>query len=63
MARPKNPEATVVLEVGFTPKAIKYLDVLKEMDGFGTSRAEIIRAFVWKELNRLIEVERLQQIE
>jgi len=63
MARPRNPEPTVLLEVGFTPKAVKYLDLLKEKDGFGTSRADIIRSFVWKEINRLIEVKRLDQIE
>jgi len=63
MARPRNPEATVLVEVGFTPKAIKYLDLLKEKDGFGTSRADIIRNFVWKEINRLIEEQRLSEIE
>jgi hypothetical protein len=62
MARPRNPEATVLIEVGLTPKAIKYLDTLKEKDGFGSSRADIIRTFVWKEINRLIEVKRLDEI-
>jgi hypothetical protein len=63
MARPRNPEATVLVEVGLSPKAIKYLDILKDKDGMGASRSEIIRGFVWKEINRLIEVKRLDEIE
>lgn len=62
MGRPKNAESTVLVEVGFTPKAIKYLDLLKEKDGFGNSRSEIIRNFVWKELHRLIEMKRLDEL-
>ncbi len=62
MARPRNPEQTVVLEVGFTPKAIKYLDMLKEKEGFGSSRADVVRNMVWKEIHRLIEVKRLDEI-
>ena len=63
MARPKNTEATVYFEVGFSPKAVRYLDLLKGKDGFGSSRADITRSFVWKEINRLIEVKRLDEIE
>jgi hypothetical protein len=37
--------------------------MLKEKDGFGSSRPEIIRNFVWKEIHRLIEVKRLPEIE
>jgi hypothetical protein len=63
MVRPRSPDALVPLEVGFTPKAIKYLDALREKDGFGSSRPDIIRSFVWKEINRLIEMGRLKEIE
>lgn len=49
--------------MGFSPKLIKYLDILKGKDGFGASRPEIIRALVWKEINRLIEAGRLKEIE
>jgi hypothetical protein len=63
MARPRNPDATVLVEVGLTPKAVRYLDTLKDKDGFGASRAEIIRNFIWKEINRLIEENRLKEIE
>lgn len=61
MARPRNPESSVIVEVSMTPKLVAYLDELREMDGFGTSRPEIIRNFVWKEVNRLIETDRLKQ--
>jgi hypothetical protein len=63
MARPRNLEPTVVIEVGLPPKAVKYLDMLKDKEGFGSSRPEIIRGFVWREINRLIEVGRLEEIE
>jgi len=59
MARPRNPEASVKIEVLVSPKLADYLDELKKMEGFGNSRPAIIRNFVWKEVNRLIEVERL----
>lgn len=63
MGRPRNPDALIPLEVGFTPKTIKYIDALKEMEGFGNSRPEIVRNFVWKEINRLIEARRLKERE
>ena len=63
MARPRNPEATVLLEVGFSPKTIKYLDILRDKEGFGATRPEIVRNFVWKEINRLLETNRLKEIE
>jgi hypothetical protein len=37
----------------------EYLEDLKVMRGFGSSKAEIMRNFTWKEVNRLIEVGRL----
>jgi hypothetical protein len=63
MARPKNPEETIIVEVGLSPKAVKYLDTLKAKDGFGASRAEIIRKFVWDSINHLIEVRRLSELD
>lgn len=48
------------MEIQLSPKLIAYLDELKEMDGFGSSRPEVIRNFVWKEVNRLIETARLK---
>ena len=61
MARPKTPEAAVNLEFGISEQLAAYLDELKELEGFGNSRPEIIRNFVWKEIHRLIEVGRLKQ--
>lgn len=60
MARPRTPD-TVTIELAISEKLVAYLDELKTMDGFGNSRPEIIRNFVWKEINRLIEVGRLAE--
>lgn len=61
MARPKSKEVGIPIEVSMPPKLLAYLDELRDMEGFGLSRSEIIRGFVWKEVNRLIEVNRLKQ--
>jgi hypothetical protein len=63
MARPRNSEASVVVEVTIPPKLVRYLDALKDKGGFGVSRPDVVREFVWKEVNRLIEVGRLEEIE
>jgi len=61
MARPRNREASVKIEVLVTPKLAAYLDELKDMEGFGNSRPAVIRHFAWKEVNRLIEARRLEE--
>lgn len=48
------------VEFKASPKLLAYLDALKNEEAFGNSRAEIVRNFVWKEVNRLIEVGRLK---
>jgi hypothetical protein len=58
--RPKSEVETTPIEFKATPKLVQYLDALKDDEGFGNSRAEIARNFVWKEVNRLIEVGRLK---
>ena len=60
MARPKNAHEPITIEFAGTPKLAKYLDVLVRDEGFGSSRAEVARNFVWKEVNRLIEAGRLK---
>jgi hypothetical protein len=60
VGRPRNTEASIKIEVLVSPKLAKYLDTLKVEEAFGNSRPEIIRNFVWKEVNRLIEVGRLK---
>jgi hypothetical protein len=62
MARPRNTQASVTVEVALSPKMVRYLDELKDKDGFGNSRPDIIRNFVWKEVNRLIEAGRLKEM-
>jgi hypothetical protein len=60
--RPKNEEATTTLEVtGAEPKLLAYLDDLQKLQGFGNSKSAIARAFIWKEVNRLLETGRLKQ--
>jgi hypothetical protein len=61
MSRPKKPEEPYSVEFAAPAKLIAYLDDLVELQGFGTSRAEIARNFVWDEVNRLIESNRLKQ--
>lgn len=60
--RPKNSEPGEKVEVTITPKLAKYLDILKAKEGFGNSRPEIMRNFVWSEVNRLIAERRLDEI-
>lgn len=42
-------------------KLISYLDELVGKQGFGNSRSAVARNFIWKEVNRLIEAERLKE--
>ena len=60
MGRPKNTHETIPVEFTASPKLVHYLDELQNDEGFGSSRAEIARNFVWKEVNRLIETGRLK---
>ncbi len=60
MGRPKNTHETMQVEFVASEKLIHYLDELQREDGFGSSRAEIARNFVWKEVNRLLETGRLK---
>jgi hypothetical protein len=61
MGRPKNPTAKITIEVQASPKLIGYLDVLRKMEGFGESRQEIVKNFVWAGINRLLLEKRLKQ--
>jgi hypothetical protein len=56
--RPKTKK-TKVVPVSASPRLLEYLDDLVAMEGYGASRAEVARNFVWKEVNRLIEADRL----
>jgi hypothetical protein len=61
MGRPRNTELSTPLEVAMPQKLLDYLDSLHTKGGFGSSRADIVRNFTWKEVNRLIEVGRLNE--
>ena len=60
MIQREKAEKTDSIDFAAPPKLIAYLDDLVEQQGFGTPRAEIARNFVWKEVNRLIESNRLK---
>ena len=60
--RPTSIEPSESLEVtGVERKLLVYLDDLVKMQGFGNSKSAIARNFIWKEVNRLIEVHRLKE--
>jgi len=60
VGRPKGEKKTKAVPVNATPKLLAYLDELVDMEGFGNSRAEVARNFVWKEVNQLIADGRLK---
>jgi hypothetical protein len=61
MARPKNPTAKITVELQASPKIIAYLDSLRKMGGFGESRQDIVKNFVWAGINNLLLEKRLKQ--
>lgn len=61
LGRPKNRYKSVTVTITATPKLVQYLDDLIEEEGFGNSRAEIAKNFVWKEINRLISAGNLDR--
>jgi hypothetical protein len=47
---------------GVEPKLLDYLQDLADKQGFGgSSKSAVARNFIWKEVNRLIEVGRLPE--
>lgn len=58
--RPTNDSVSMEL-TGVEPKLVEYLDDLVSKQGFGKSRSEVARNFIWKEVNRLIESHRLAE--
>ena len=61
MARPKNPTAKITVELQASAKLIAYLDALRKMEGFGESRQDIVKNFVWAGINKLLLEKRLKQ--
>lgn len=53
---------TVKVEVALSLKAGRYLDRLIEMDGFGESREELVKRFIWHGINQLIQSGRLGEL-
>jgi hypothetical protein len=61
MARPKNPTTKITVELQASAKLIAYLDALRKMEGFGESRQDIVKNFVWAGINKLLLEKRLKQ--
>lgn len=60
MARPRTQHVKTVIEIGLSPTLLEYIDALVKLEGFGDSRPEVIRNFVWLEVNRLIAAGRFE---
>jgi hypothetical protein len=61
MGRPKNEEDKITVELQLPAKLVGYLDELKEKQGFGETRQEIIKNFAWDRINQLILEKRLKE--
>jgi hypothetical protein len=61
MGRQPKSQASDSIEFAAPPKLVAYLDDLVDLEGFGNSRAEVARNFVWNEVNELIKAGRLKQ--
>lgn len=61
MARPKSRTKKITLELQLTPKLARYLDDLVKLEGFGETRQEVIKKFVWDGVNAALPKERLKQ--
>ena len=61
VGRPRNRHKTITVAITVTTKLVQYLDDLINEEGFGNSRAEIAKNFVWKEINRLISTGNLDR--
>lgn len=59
--RPPKDEPSVAIPVTVPPRLAQYLDDLIEIQGYGETRPEIMRRFVWDAVNELIAKGRLRQ--
>jgi len=56
-----NDQGLVKFEIGVEPKLLEYLGDLVKKQGFGNSKSAVARQFIWQEVNRLIERNRLEE--
>jgi hypothetical protein len=61
MARPRNEEDKITVELQLSVKLVGYLDELKDKQGFGETRQEILKNFAWESINKLILEKRLKE--
>jgi hypothetical protein len=62
MARPKDPHRKRTIEIQASPKMIAYLDQVKAMEGFGDTRPEIVKRFVWDGIFKLLAEKLLKKL-
>ena len=60
MPKKQGEKKTGRVDFAASQRFLAYIDELIAMEGFGNSRGEVARRFVWKEINRLIEAGRLR---
>jgi hypothetical protein len=58
--RPKNDQDRIAVEMQASPKLVAFLDEIKAMEGFGDTRPEIVKRFVWDGINKLLLEKRLK---
>jgi hypothetical protein len=61
MGRPQNLHKKATIEIQASPKLVAYLDQLMQMEGFGETRPEIVKKFVWDGINQLLLDKRVKQ--
>jgi hypothetical protein len=61
MGRPRDPQPKQTFEIQASPKLLVYLEQIRKMEGFGDTRQEIVKRFVWDGINRLLAEKRLKQ--
>jgi hypothetical protein len=54
MGRPASPHPKKTIEVQASPKLVAYLNDVLKMEGYGDSRPEIVKRFVWDGINKLL---------
>jgi hypothetical protein len=61
MGRPRDPQPKRTIEVQASPKLLSYLEQIRRMEGFGETRQEVVKRFVWDGINKLLAEKRLRQ--
>jgi hypothetical protein len=63
MARPRNVVASITLEIAATPQLVAYIDSVKELGLFGSTRAEVCRQMIQRVLAHLLAAKLIERAE